>query len=98
MPADKDGGGLDALLLGQLDNGLRLEERAAGAAQRAVGHDLDVMLFAQLDNLRLRQQRVILDLVDGGLDGGLGQELLEVLFAVLYTVPCQRRRSWSVCA
>jgi hypothetical protein len=75
---------LDAVLLGNLNHGLGSEERPARAAQGAVGHDVDTLVLAQVDNLLLWQRRVVLDLVDGRDDGGVREELLEVAFAVLY--------------
>jgi hypothetical protein len=71
------------VLLGDLDDGLGSEERAARAAERAVPHDVDALLLAEVDDLLLREGGVVLDLVDGGDDGGVGEELLEVAFAVL---------------
>lgn len=83
MIAQQDGRRLDAVLLGDLDDGLGGEERAAGAAQRAVRHDVDALLFAEVDDFLLRECRVVLDLVDGGDDGGVWEELFEVALAVL---------------
>jgi hypothetical protein len=71
------------VLLGDLDDGLGREERAARAAERAVPHDVDALLLAEVDDLLLGKGGVVLDLVDGGDDGGVGEELLEVAFAVL---------------
>ena len=76
--------GLNAMLLRDLDDGLSREERAARAAERAVGHDVDALFLAQVDNLLLRQRRVVLDLIDGGDDGSVGEELFEVAFAILF--------------
>ena len=53
MKAQKDGSRADALLLGQLNNRRRLLERAAGAAERAVSDDVDVLLLAEVDNFGL---------------------------------------------
>ena len=44
---------------------------------------MDVLLLAQIDNLLLREARVVLDLVDGRADSCLGEELLKVRLAVL---------------
>jgi hypothetical protein len=44
---------------------------------------VDALLLAEVDNLLLRERRVVLDLVDGGDDGSMREELLEVAFAVL---------------
>jgi hypothetical protein len=44
---------------------------------------VDAFLLAQVDNLLLREGRVVLDLVDSRDDGGVREELLEVAFAVL---------------
>ena len=44
---------------------------------------MDALFLAQVDNLLLGQRRVVLDLVDGGDDGGVWEELFQVAFAVL---------------
>lgn len=81
--AEKDGRGRDTLLLGNLDNGLSGHDRTASAAQRAVGLNVDALLLAEVDNLLLGKAGVVLDLVDGGDDGGMRQKLLKVSLAVL---------------
>lgn len=63
------------MFLGDLDDRLSLEERTARAAQGAVGHDVDALGLAQVDDLLLREGWVVLDLVDGGYDGCVGEEL-----------------------
>lgn len=74
------------MLLGNLDDWLGSEQRTARAAKRAVGHDVDALLLAELDDLVLRQAGVVLNLIDGGDDLGIGgEELLEVALAVLYS-------------
>ena len=84
--------GLDAVLLGHFDHRLGGEQRSACAAQRAVRHDVDPLFFAEVDNLLLRQGRVVLDLVDCGDDGCMGEELLEVAFGVLFVAMVKRVR------
>lgn len=81
--AQQNGTGLDVVLLGNLDNGLGREQGAAGAAKGAVGHDVDALFAAEVDDFLLGKGRVVLDLVDGGDNLGDGEEFLEVLFAVL---------------
>jgi hypothetical protein len=71
------------VLLGNLDNGLGLEHGAARATERAISHDVDALLVAEVDDLLLREGRVVLDLVDSRDNGRLSQQLLEVLLAVL---------------
>lgn len=44
---------------------------------------MDALLAAEIDDLLLAEARVVLDLVDGGDDSRVGEELLEVAFAVL---------------
>jgi len=44
---------------------------------------VDALLLAEVNNLLLRAQWVVLNLVDGGDDGGLGQQLLKVLDRVV---------------
>ncbi len=81
--AQQDGGGVDAVLLGELDDGLGGEQRAARAAEGAVRHEVDALLLAEVVDLLLGQLRVVLDLVDGRDHRGVRQELLEILLAVL---------------
>lgn len=83
MPAQQNRGRSNAALLGNSDNRLSSKQRAAGTAQRTVSGDVDALLVTEVDNLLLGQGRVVLDLVGGGDDGGLGQELLKVLDAVV---------------
>jgi len=84
MVAQQNSRRLHPMLLGDLDNRFSLEKRPAGASQRAVGHDVYPLLLAEVYNLLLRQSRVVLDLVNGGDDGCVGEELVEVELAVLY--------------
>lgn len=44
---------------------------------------MDASLVAEVDNLLLREQGVVLDLVGSGNNGGLGQEFLEELDTVV---------------
>lgn len=83
MVAQENSSRADALLLGNLLHALVLEQRAARAAERAVRHDLDALALAEVDEVVLGQGRVVLDLVRGGHDLGLGEELLEVDPAVV---------------
>jgi hypothetical protein len=81
--AEENSGGGNATLLGNGHNGLRSEHGAAGAAQRAVGCDMDAGLVTEVDNLLLGQRGVVLNLVDSGNNSSLGQELLKVLDTVV---------------
>lgn len=72
------------MLLGDLDDGLRRQQRATGATQGRIGHDVDALLLAEVDELLLGKLRVVLDLVDGRNGGGVGQELLKPGLAVLF--------------
>ncbi len=90
MVAQQHGRRVDGVLGRDLDDGLGLHQRPARAAQRAVGHDVDALGLAQVDDLLLRQRRVVLDLVDGRDHGAVGEELLEVALAVLRTVSWRR--------
>lgn len=83
MVAQQDGASADALALSDLLDALVLEERAAGAAKGAVGHDVDALVLAELDDIVLGQGWVVLDLVDSGHDLGLGEELLEIDLGVI---------------
>lgn len=71
------------MLLCHVIDCLILEQRRACAAQRAVCSDVDALLLAQIDDLLLWQQRVVLDLVDRRGDGGLSKQLLQVLDRVV---------------
>lgn len=83
MVAEEDGRGRDTLLLGNFDNRLSGHDGTASAAERAVGLNVDTLLLAEVDDLLLRKAGVVLDLVDGGDDGGMRQKLLKVSLAVL---------------
>lgn len=71
------------LPVGHLDDRVSRHERAARAAQRTVRRHVDALFLAEIDNLLLRQRRVVLDLVDGRDDGRLRQKLLQVPLAVV---------------
>jgi hypothetical protein len=81
--AQQDRNRANALLLRQRYNRLSRLQRTPGAAQGAIRDDVDALLPAQVDDLGLRQRRVVLDLVDGGDDLSHGEQLLEVLLAVV---------------
>lgn len=83
MIAQQDGGRADVVLLGNLEDVLVLEQGPASASKRAVRHDVNTLLLAEINNLLLRQSGMVLDLVDCGNDSGLTEELLQVLLAVL---------------
>jgi hypothetical protein len=84
MVAEEDSGGSNALALGDLDDGLRSHHGTASAPQRAVGDNVNALLVAQVDNLLLGKTGVVLNLVDGGNNGSVGEKLLEILDAVLH--------------
>ena len=81
--AEKNSGRSNSALLGNSHNGLGSEHGATGAAQGAVGGDVNAGLVAEVDSILLGKRGVVLDLVDGGNNGGLGQQLLEVLDTVV---------------
>lgn len=83
MPAQQNSSRSNAALLRNGHDRLGSEQRAAGAAQRTVRGDVDAFLLAEVDDLLLRQGGVVLNLVGGGHDGGLWEELLQVLHAVV---------------
>lgn len=85
MVAQQDGRRLDPVLLCDLDDRLSRHHRPASAAERAVRHDVNAVLLAEVDNLLLRQGRVVLNLVHRRLDSAVRQELLEITFAVLHS-------------
>lgn len=86
MVAEENSSSADTTLLSDLGNRVSSHERAASATERAVSDDMDTLLVAEVDNLLLGQRGVVLDLVDGGDDLGLSEELLEVFLAVLRDV------------
>lgn len=71
-------------------NGRGREQRAARAAERAVGDDVDAARAAEVHNLLLRQARVVFDLIDGRDDGAACEQLLEVFLAVLFCTVSRR--------
>lgn len=83
MVAEEDGRGRDTSLLSNLDDRRSGHDGATGATQGAVGLNMDTLLLAEVDDLLLGKFGVVLDLVNGGNDGGVRQKLLEVLLAVL---------------
>ena len=83
MPAQKNSRRSNTPLIRNLHNRRRREQRTPRAPQRTVRGDMNTLFFAKVDNLLLRERRVVLDLVDGWHDGRLRQEFLEVLLAVV---------------
>lgn len=83
VPAQQNRRRSHTALLGDSDNRLSCEQGAAGAAQGTIRGDVDALLVAEVDDLLLRQGGVVLDLVGGGDDARLGQELLQILDAVV---------------
>lgn len=83
MKTEEYGSRRDTLLLSQLDNDWHLGQGRPGAAEGRVRHDVHARGGARVQDLLLRQPRVVLDLVHGRGDLGLREELVEVLFAVL---------------
>ena len=65
------------------DDWLRARQRGACAAKRTVSDDMDALLPAVVDNVLLRQGRVVLNLVDRRKNLAVGDELLEVTLTVL---------------
>lgn len=71
MVAEEDGRGRDTSLLGNLDDRRSGHDGATSATQRAVGLNMDTLLLAEVDDLLLGKFGVVLDLVNGGNDGGV---------------------------
>lgn len=71
------------MLLRNFKHAFVLEQWRASATQWAVGSDVDALALAEIDNFLLRQKWVVLDLVDGGCDGSLCEQLLHVLDRVV---------------
>ena len=78
MVADQNCTRTNVVLLRHFLHTFLLEQRAAGAAEWAVRLHQDTLLFAKVDNLLLRQVGVVLDLVGGGDNSCLAQQLLQV--------------------
>lgn len=83
MVADQNRTMADVVLLGNLFHDILLEEWTAGGAQRTVSFDQDAFLFAEVGDVLLRKQRMVLDLTiiseatlarSGGAIPGLQQE------------------------
>lgn len=85
MVAEQDSSSRNSLLLSNLDNGLGGHQRAACTAQRAIGHDVNTVFSAEINNLLLGEAGMVLNLVDGGDNGGVREELFEVCLAVLFS-------------
>lgn len=83
MVAEKNRARPDSLLLCQLDNVGVLEQWTSSAAQGAVCGDENALLFAEVDDVLLRQQRMVFDLVDGRDDADLREELFEISLGVV---------------
>jgi hypothetical protein len=73
----------NAMFLRHLQHTLVLEQRRACASQWTVSGDVDALVFAEINDFLLGQQRVVFDLVDGGRDGGFCEELLHVFDRVV---------------
>jgi hypothetical protein len=71
------------VFLCELGDARVFEEGRPCRAERAVGGDVDAFLLAEVYDLLLGEERVVLDLVGGGGDCGLGEELLEVFDRVV---------------
>lgn len=71
MIAEENSRGRNTLLLGNLNNRLSGHDWATCAAKRTVGLNVDALLLTEVDNLLLRELGVVLDLVNGGDDGGM---------------------------
>jgi len=71
MIAEENSRGRNTLLLGNLNNRLGGHDRATCAAKRTVGLNVDALLLTEVDNFLLRELGVVLDLVNGGDDGGM---------------------------
>lgn len=58
---------------------LHIELQETLRAKRAVRGDGNVVFLAHFDELWLNEVRVVLDLVDGGLDFGVAEDVVEEL-------------------
>jgi hypothetical protein len=66
MVAQQHTSSRDVMFLRDGKHFLLLEQRAASATKRTVSSNVNAFLLAKVNNLLLRQERVILDLVDSG--------------------------------
>lgn len=83
MPAQQHSRRLNTVLLRNLHHPLIPHEGAPSRPQRRVRHDVDTLLLAQIHNLLLRQQRVVLNLVHRRHDLRLRQQLLQIPLGVV---------------
>jgi hypothetical protein len=73
----------NTMFLRNFEHPFVLEQRRPRATERTVRGNVDALVFAEIYNLLLRQQRVVFDLVDCGHDGRLGEQLLHVFDRVV---------------
>jgi hypothetical protein len=83
MIAQQHSSRADIMLLCNLVDCLIFEQRRSCTTKRAVRGDMDAFLFTEVDDFLLREERVVFDLVGGGDNGSLSEELLEVLHRVV---------------
>lgn len=80
---EENGGRSDIVFLCHGDDTLVLEKRRPCATEGAVGGDVNALLLAEINNLLLGQERVILDLIGSRHNGGLCEQLFKVLDGVV---------------
>lgn len=78
MVTQENNGGSNAVLFCNLVDNLVSEQRRASATKRAVRRDVNALFLAEVVNLLLWAQWVVLNLVDGWDNGGFGEELLQI--------------------
>lgn len=83
MPAEQNGRRRYIPLLRDFNNRFGTEQRTSCTSERTISRDKNAGFLAVLQDLILGQKRVVLDLVDSWDDAGMGEELLEVLDAVV---------------
>jgi hypothetical protein len=81
--AEQDCPGTNLMLLRYLQNCLILKQWRSCAAQWAICCNVDPFFFAEIYDFLLRQERVVFDLIGGGNDGCLREQLLKVLDGVV---------------
>lgn len=77
MIAQKDVSWANMMFLRQFDYRLIGKQRTTRTAERAVGRNEDTLRLAELYNFLLRQQRMILDLVDSRHNISFRQQFFE---------------------
>lgn len=83
MPTQQNSSRLNALPLRNLNNRLRRKKRTSRTPERTIRRNMNPLLLTQIDDFLLWEGRVIFELVYGGDDGCVGEELGEIADGVV---------------